>query len=1094
MITEGGLVYSWGNDIENTGLLAMNSLNSQPSPIRNHYFSDKKIESISISDKHAIAIDFNHQCFTWGSLCFYETLNCSKIDNSTIIDSTIHNIPCLINEGKLYIQKGKCGDSFIALLDFGGYLYYIGCLGSKSVNRRNSILMTSHKLIQFNYQEVGIKDFACGNNVIGILDTRGQFYLFNENEGLLKIKLDKEIGQIGIRKKCIYALAKDYNYIYVLIQPNTDTKIVDYVQNEFEINKASGQINIIDNGYYNTNTVFFSFESDYSRTILSNNQLNNIFKPIRSKKNINGIDFSTQWLRDDISLCGSVYPVNNSNLNRSNASISNISRTTKSKQRIERISNLLEVIFDKQIDKFNEKRSRSTKRRIEVENVVINYNSRHEYGFGFGKKDHKRESSFCSSKLRSILEEQDMDKYKDSNKDKKRRGLKRDDSNEHLFTQNEQNFSFSSDKMSDYKNQKHNTQGLIQWLNNQSDIGYEKNDVFSHLSEQTEVLINLNGGNKLSKRHLIIIKNDKPSKKMHCISLRNNLKSIAFAYMTHCDKLKEKEKGIISKTVFEFSLSSKNRKFQTPLTILFNQSSFSIKPNSNKDNIQNNITEDKHIETDNKINLSKDRDYHKQRFQIQNEQQQEPMYSKVIEKQINKESSEKRNPSTDAIYKKRIITETAFHLRKRTQMTIQANTNHVNNIHLKDFDDEYSLKAKDSVEKIKEDTVINKKYKSIDEEKNQKKSMNPYIKTAFGNYHNGYSIDKPSKVYSKNITIDHYNYKEQIEEQLNDNQIQSYSKYNTISKLNDNTQETKLNSLSKSLTPQIINNLESNSINNKTTTSSPIKIQKYFPNKSITNSRNPIKLIGENKKIQIENINNNNIINNTTTTIKPHDQCLINNNINSRSCLYPITEGNFIRSKSNSKIQTVYNINTEINTDKKLIQLSRNKTQVSIIKGKSKQHYHHHHNHKHGRSSTPLKLISKTAHNYYHPIKFNQAMRQSGIDTKEKIYKAVELLKEKYISYLEKVYGNDKETILSSPTIENEDFLIHDFFNSEINGDSEYLKPCESFLSQEELEHFFYHNLKFEHIKQQVNINNDFINDITRYVLYYIYNLYRTIL
>lgn len=1071
-------MYSWGNDIENTGLLGLNANYNQSTPIINHNFSDKKIDIISLSDQHALAIDFNHQCYTWGIMTTNEISHCSQLNSH--LTTTIQNIPSLLNEGKLYIQKGKCGNRFIALMDFGGYLYYIGCLNSKSICSKNTLLsLSSPKFIQFDYLVTSIKDFACGESIIGIIDTQGQLYLFNEDEGLLKIKLAKKIGEIAIRKKCIYALSKDTDYIYVFSKQSSLSNIVDYIQNEFEIKKAIGEVNIIDTGYYNTNTIFFSYESDYSRAIVSETHLNSIFKQIKIRQN-NGIEISSQWLRDDQSLSDSVYPVNSSsNFNKSILSMSKISKVTKLNPRIEKISNLLGVIFDKQIDKFNEKRSRSTKKRIEVENVVVNYNTRHEYGFGFTKKEDRRDITLSSSKLKSILDTKIKDKGNE---------LKGDDSNDQLYTRTQNNnmsLSFSSEKMSDYKNNNNNQNNMIHWYNYLSDTNSEKNNILNNPYEKEEVSINLNGENTALKKSLKAIKEDQPSKSLPCVNLQSNIQSIKSAYMIYFNR----EKRSIAKTMFEFTFSphkNKNKEFQSPLSIFANQSSFSFKSKSNS-NQANGMIEN-NINTSRSQNQSRNHNDQCNNNQViinhnDEHQHKKPMYSKVIvSHNKEKELLAKRNPSTDAIYKKRIITETSFQLRKKNQMSNKINTNQINTNHYysqKHIDD-YSLKDNDYILN-QENSLKDKNSQSQENDNQSNKDINTHALVDNSKMLNYQS----KKIYPTNNSIDKLlNTKQQIEEeQLNDTQMQTSAKISK--KRNEYKQETKNNPLSKSFVPQIINNIDLNN-DNKTNTISPSKLQKYFSHnysthtnsntKTKTKTHNPIKLIAEKKNINLDTLNKPLLEQKIRNPIT-------NTNTNYNNYLHPITENNFTRSRSNNKIQTIYNMNTETNVDEGKNQLIRNQSQVIINKNRSKHHHNLIHNHKQGRSLTPLRLISKPFHNYHqHPIKLNQAMGQSGIDTKEKIFKAVELLKQKYISYLEKVYGNNKETILSSPSIENEDFLIKDFLTSEINGDSEYLKPCESFLSQDELDSFFYHNLKFKHIKEQININHDIIGDITRYV------------
>ncbi len=59
-ISEDGQVYSWGNDRDRTGLLGLGLNYSQPSPVLNTNFTNKKIIDISLSDKHAAAVDSNN--------------------------------------------------------------------------------------------------------------------------------------------------------------------------------------------------------------------------------------------------------------------------------------------------------------------------------------------------------------------------------------------------------------------------------------------------------------------------------------------------------------------------------------------------------------------------------------------------------------------------------------------------------------------------------------------------------------------------------------------------------------------------------------------------------------------------------------------------------------------------------------------------------------------------------------------------------------------------------------------------------------------------------------------------------------------------
>ncbi len=52
-------MYSWGEDYDQTGILGLGSTYLQETPILNTNFYGKKIVEISLSDKHAAAIDSN---------------------------------------------------------------------------------------------------------------------------------------------------------------------------------------------------------------------------------------------------------------------------------------------------------------------------------------------------------------------------------------------------------------------------------------------------------------------------------------------------------------------------------------------------------------------------------------------------------------------------------------------------------------------------------------------------------------------------------------------------------------------------------------------------------------------------------------------------------------------------------------------------------------------------------------------------------------------------------------------------------------------------------------------------------------------------
>ena len=56
-LTDAGSVYSWGSDLNKSGVLAMGNTYIQDQPILNTRFQKMKIINISISGKHGAAIE-----------------------------------------------------------------------------------------------------------------------------------------------------------------------------------------------------------------------------------------------------------------------------------------------------------------------------------------------------------------------------------------------------------------------------------------------------------------------------------------------------------------------------------------------------------------------------------------------------------------------------------------------------------------------------------------------------------------------------------------------------------------------------------------------------------------------------------------------------------------------------------------------------------------------------------------------------------------------------------------------------------------------------------------------------------------------------
>ena len=56
-ISEKGKVYSWGNDLDKSGILGLGNIFIKESPIINMNFNNHWIINMSISEKHGAALD-----------------------------------------------------------------------------------------------------------------------------------------------------------------------------------------------------------------------------------------------------------------------------------------------------------------------------------------------------------------------------------------------------------------------------------------------------------------------------------------------------------------------------------------------------------------------------------------------------------------------------------------------------------------------------------------------------------------------------------------------------------------------------------------------------------------------------------------------------------------------------------------------------------------------------------------------------------------------------------------------------------------------------------------------------------------------------
>ena len=190
VITEEGTVYSWGNDREKYGTLAMGNNYYITSPTLNNNFDGKKILDLSIGEKHAAAIDEAHNIYMWGTdyygECGYGDYNEKEVTK---------NIPFSLNIKHLYPLKVKCGYSYTMILDYDNTAIYLGVICDKNIIQDNIEKIerdASHRVPFDSSLNVRCNEIYCGLNMIAIVDTKGNLFLYSDYEGLYYVRIPFE--------------------------------------------------------------------------------------------------------------------------------------------------------------------------------------------------------------------------------------------------------------------------------------------------------------------------------------------------------------------------------------------------------------------------------------------------------------------------------------------------------------------------------------------------------------------------------------------------------------------------------------------------------------------------------------------------------------------------------------------------------------------------------------------------------------------------------------------------------------------------------------------------------------------------------------
>ncbi len=1133
ILTLNGLVYSIGIDYKQYGILGMGDLNFEVREITlNKFFQKQKINYMSISEKFCVCINNQHNILIFGTFKNKKFLVPKEV----------------VNESNLYYNKVKCSKNYFVLMDFSGHLSYYGEINSKILFdiELNDYKIT-HKKINFDYKNEEVEDFICGNNFICILDKSGNCYLYNE-EGLNKIKINDEIKQIYLMKNSFFLLGKNSNNIHILQNNNDNDNLYDFIINTYEIYKEMKILSIIENYYYQSSEILFIFESPFDLMIkMKENKIKifnltfskdskNNFQTIFSKK-FSDTFFNLNDTNQSYLLTESVLPVNFSLSKISLNTSKSINETSKINFRINKISNLLEKVFDNKIEQINNKRARSVKRRLVVEKVngtdydlkyinnKENINERSKSGKVFSVQDSLR---FTPIKEEENLENESLG-CKKKNNDKKK-----------IMNENKKDNKIpKKNNLINIENQKRNLTDSINNFSNTNSFSIIQSIDISNKKEETF-------SDKLNKNKLLQSQNKNfyiSNTKLKILSISKSQLNIPNLKLNYNNQIKRQKFKNFYIDKSDTKINYKKNKQTNSLENIFN---YFLEKNKNS-----NKKED--IKSENEIEIEKEKQIEKEK-EIKRLKEMQRIQDIEIEKQKkigNEKERELNQLKALEIQKEKEIKEFQLRLnnlknnKKNFENTIQNNLNNNNEL-IQSFEQIFTLKSNNQIyNSAEKKNNFKSKFSSSLNAKNMNKSSTIISeKIPFNAYKNSTQNIKNSnfnsqtfnseliynKVNPKNIVYERpkslikNNFKDKIyKKQIIDNNLKNSKKNISQSKkslniepfnlINKNIIKVNSKDILLELIQKVKDNNNSNSIyyqleddesqilklkNNKIEIipiekidSISISSNKFLDDESFKLSDSSDK---NRKKISKQRNSKNNINQNKRNnpirlmdTISASSINIFKSSNNNEKKNNLIKVDNFYLNKRNQKNNINLNKSKSINKFFENTNDKNNNSTQNLFQSKNNN------NNKESnfkRNATPLKYISQKNASYA-PLNQEKKNKNKFLPNKknnftiynnnEKIMKAVEKLKERYLNYLQRIYGNQNiENNLKAPdSKEKENSLIRDFMNSEIKlNDSEYFIPKDSFISQIEMENFLFENLKYEKIKNKLRIiDNNFIGD-----------------
>ena len=128
----------------------------------------------------------------------------------------------------------------------------------KMTNPERLILSNSSNELSV-IEDILVHNFSCGPSMISIIDNFGNVYLYNDDEKLSKIKMERSVSHVKFINFNFYALSTDKEFIYEFLLYGKFFKFDNYVMNKYKIDQRfSHKLEIFDTPFYSNIILFTS--------------------------------------------------------------------------------------------------------------------------------------------------------------------------------------------------------------------------------------------------------------------------------------------------------------------------------------------------------------------------------------------------------------------------------------------------------------------------------------------------------------------------------------------------------------------------------------------------------------------------------------------------------------------------------------------------------------------------------------------------------------------------------------------------------------------------------------------------------------------